>query len=215
MGGILTTNSSPAQPPEESSILRTGPESDFLRNRMERPARIGRVTLGVPGAVAAAAGLTIWATDGSVLGLALGAFGAVLIVLGVVQHLLYRRDLAHWPDQAHLWDDGLELLLHNGEVRGTSWEDPELVLQLIARRAPLPAQREYLLMWLMDSKVPPVELSAEGYARLRRSAVDHSLRVTQNRRGANAEATELVEIRQRSATPFQAVTNATKASRLG
>jgi len=187
-----------AHPPEETSILRGGPESAGLRKRMERPARVGRLVLSLLGVVTSSAGVALWTTSGSVLGLAFAAFGGFLLALGVVQHLLHRRDMAHWPEQALLWSEGLELVLHNGEVRGASWSDRDLALQLVARRAPPPAIREYLLVWLMDSKVPPVEISAEGFEAICRSAANHHLKIMQGRRGPRVEGTHLVEIRQAS-----------------
>jgi hypothetical protein len=167
---------------------------------MERPARLGRYVLTLLGAVSAGAGIAFWATTGSVVGLALGAFGGVLIVLGAVQHLLYRRDQTHWPEEVLLWDEGIELVLPNGEICGASWSDPDLGLQLVARRAPPPAQREYLLFWLSDSRIPPVELSAEGFDRVTEAAQQRGLRVSHTRHGARADAAQVVHI-QSPATP--------------
>lgn len=208
------TEETPKGPPgDASSILRTGPGADLLRRRMERPARFGRVILPLLGVVTASAGVAMRIVTGASLGVALGAFGVVLIVLGAVQHLLYRRDQTHWPDQAFLWDDGVELVLHNGEVRGASWSDPDLALHLVARRAPSPADREYLLIWLMESSIPPVELSPEGFDHLRRMAVNRGLQMTEVRRGSKATSTQLVEIRQSPAIAAAAVGNAAEASR--
>ncbi len=165
---------------------------------MERPPRIGRLLFGVLGAITAAAGVAEWVTNMSVIGLALSAFGAVLIVLAVVQNNLLRRDFQHWPDQVVLREDGVEMFLHNGEVRGATWSDPDLALHLVERRAPPPASREYLLVWLMDSKIPPVELSAEGFDHLNRAFVNRSLRIHESRRGSRPDATRLIEIRQGS-----------------
>ena len=157
--------------------------------------------MGILGPITAAAGVATWITTASEVGLALGAFGGVLTVLGVVQHLLYRRDLDHWPTNVLLWGEGVELVLHNGEVRGATWSDSALALHLVERRAPPPANREYLLVWLMDPKIPPVELSAEGFDRLNRATVDRHLRVNENRRGSRPDATRLIEIRQGPAGP--------------
>jgi len=165
---------------------------------MERPSRIGRFLFGVLGAITAAAGFAVWITSSSIVGLALGVFGGLLIILGVIQHNLLRRDGQHWPDQAVLREGGVELFLHNGEVRGATWSDSDLAFHLVERRAPPPANREYLLIWLMDSKVPPVELSAEGFDRLNRATVDRNLRVNESRRGSRPDATRLIEIRQRA-----------------
>lgn len=189
----------PDQPGEGLSIARAGDEASTLRHRIELPARLGRVILTFFGVVTGFAGVATWATTKSVDGIALGAFGTVLIVLGVVQHLLYLRDRAHWPERAFLWDDGLELVLHNGEVRGASWSDPDFGLQLIARRARPPIGREFVMVWLMDSKVPPVELSPEGFDQLRQSAADHDLDLTQTRRGSRADSTQFIHVHPSSA----------------
>jgi hypothetical protein len=194
------------------ALLRTGEGSELLRRRIERSASLGRYVLVLLGVVAAAAGFALWVSTRASFGLAMGTFGGVLIFLGIVQHLLYRRDLAHWPDQAHLWTDGLELVLHNGEVRGASWADPDFSLHLVARRAPPPAEREYLLMWLMDSKVPPIELSATGFDQLQRMAADRGLQVSQTRRGSRANATQLIEIRQSTARTAAALASVTEVS---
>jgi len=179
---------------------------------MERPGSLGRYVLVLFGAVTASAGVAEWATVGSALGLALGAFGSVLLVLGIVQHHLYRRDQAYWPDQAHLWADGVELVLHNGEVRGATWSDPDLALHMISRRAPPPIEREYLLVWLADSKVPPVELSAQGFDQLRQAAAHHDLEVSQSQRGRRADGVLLIEIRQGAAVLSAALAKPTGTS---
>jgi len=186
---------------EGFSLLRTGEEVAVLRHRLEQPARLGRYGLGVLGTITAGAGAGLWFATASLLGIALGVFGAVLIVLGVVQHLLLRRDRAHWPDDAFLWKEGLELVLHNGEVRGFSWSDPKLALDLVARRAPPPAAREYLLVWMMDPKIPSIELSADRFERLKAAAVAQHLIVTEHRSGKKAEGTQWVEIRPTVSRP--------------
>src|SRR5208283_985186 len=123
-------------------------------------------------------------------GLALGIFGTVLIVLGLIQHLLLRRDLQHWPDQVVLREDGVELFLRNGEVRGLSWADSDLALNLVSRKAPPPVHREYLLVWMSDPKIPSIELSADGYSRLKSAAETQRLVVTVNRPGRDQAGTE-------------------------
>ena len=178
-----------------ASIARTGEEGAFLRRRMERPARVGRYVLTFMGAVTASAGIAFWITSGSAVGVAIGAFGMVLIALGVVQHLLHKRDLKHWPTDVLLWDEGIELVLPDGEVRGVTWSEPDLALELVSRRAPLPAKREYLMLWLSDSKIPPVQLSESGYERLAKVAADGGLRISQDRRGARADAVQVIQIR--------------------
>ena len=184
-----------------ASIARTGDEAAYLRRRMERPARVGRYVLTFWGAVTASAGFAFWIASGSTVGIAIGAFGVVLVVLGIVQHFLLIRDVAHWPSDVLLWDEGVELVLPNGEVRGVTWSDPDLALELVSRRAPVPAKREYLLLWLPDSKIPPVQLSEEGYERLARVATAGGLRISQNRRGGRADAFQVVQIRAMALAP--------------
>jgi len=162
---------------------------------MERPAQVGRYVLAFMGAVTASAGIAFWITSGSTVGLAIGAFGAVLIALGVVQHFLHKRDLKHWPNDVLLWTEGVELVLPDGEVRGVTWSDSDLALELVSRRAPAPAKREYLLLWLPDPKIPPVELSEDGYDRLAKVAADGGLNLSQSRRGARADAVQVIQIR--------------------
>jgi len=196
----------------ESSILRTGTEAVRLQRRMERPARAGRLALAMIGTVTAAAGAATWVTSRTPLSEAITGFGGVLLALGVVQHFLYRRDQAHWPEQAHLWSDGVELVLHNGEVRGASWTDPDFSLQLIARRARPPIGREFVMIWLMDSKVPPLELSREGFERLRRSAANHGLDLIQSRRSSRSDATQFIHIHPSAAATAAARAKATGAT---
>lgn len=176
------------------SVVRSDAEATYLRRRLERPGRVGRYFLTLPGVVALASGLADWLTTNSRIGLALGAFGGVLIVLGVVQHFLYRRDLRHSPVDVLLWPEGLELVLSNGEIRGAMWTDLDLALQLVARRAPSRAKREYLLIWLPDPRIPAVELSPEGFDQIAKAAAEAGLRISQHRRGSRADAAQVIHI---------------------
>jgi len=184
-----------------ASIARTGDEAAHLRRRMERPARVGRYVLTFLGAVTASAGFAFWIASGSTVGIAIGVFGTVLVALGVAQHFLLQRDVTHWPSDVLLWDEGVELVLPNNEVRGVTWSDPDLALELVSRRAPIPAKREFLLLWLPDPKIPPVQLSEEGYERLARVAADGGLRISQSRRGGRADALQVVQIRAMTSAP--------------
>lgn len=197
-GGATSDSSAVAASEAGSPITRPEEEIPKLRVRLERPARVGRYFLGFLGAVSVAAGTALWTTTRSQPGIAVAVFGAVLIGLAAAQHLLFRRDLAHWPEQALLFEDGIELVLHNGEVRGAHWSESDLMIQLVDRRAPAPLNREYLLVWMMDPKIPPVELSAEGYERVRRAAEERFLQVSQRLRGGRKNATRVVEIRPSS-----------------
>jgi len=180
---------------EGVSIARTGEDAAILRRRLERPARVGRYAMTFLGAVTASAGVAFWVSTASLFGVALGVFGVFLVALGLIQHFLYRRDLEHWPTDVMLWPEGLELVLPNSEVRGVTWLDSDLALELVSRRAPLPAKREYLLLWLSDSKIPPVQLSEGGYERLAKAAADGGLSISQSRRGARADAVQVIQIR--------------------
>ena len=117
------------------------------------------------------------------LGVAFALFGAVLLGLGAVQHLLLRRELANWPLDALLFEDGIELVLSNGEIRGLHWADPAFSLALVSRKAPAPAHREYLLVWTNEGKIPSVELSEDGFEALLREASARRLLIEERRRG--------------------------------
>lgn len=190
-----TTGANVAPEPGGTSLVRSDSGAELLRRRVERPALVGQYVLGTLGAVTAAAGVALFLTDRSPLGLALAAFGAVLVVLGALQHLLIRRDRAHWPDQVLLWDGGVELVLHNGEVRGLSWDDPDLALDLVSRRAPAPADREYLLVWMSEGRIPSAELSLDGFEQLRRAAEGQHLMVTQPNPSRRPDGLQIIEIR--------------------
>jgi len=199
--------------PEGTSLVRRDAGAEWLRRRIERPSLLGQYVLMTLGAVTLVAGTGLYITDGSPLGLALGAFGAVLVALGLLQHLIIRRDRANWPDEVLLWDGGVELVLHNGEVRGLSWDDPDLALDLVSRRAPAPAEREYLLVWMAEGKIPSAELSAEGFDRLRDTAVRHHLLVRQPRVSRRPDGLQLFEIRPGAAgRPVVAPTRAGEPS---
>lgn len=180
-------------------IAREGEVAEFLRTRIERPARVGLYVLSTLGLATTAIGAVLWLLAPSSLALGLVGLGGLLMLLGYVQHRLYRRDLALWPDQAILWDGGIELVLHNGDVRGVSWTEPDLALDLVARKAPSPAGREFLLVWMSEGKIPSVELTEEGFEKVQRVAVAHELTVLQRRHGRAADARQTVEIRQNEA----------------
>jgi hypothetical protein len=189
------------------SLTRTDEGGAYLRRRIERPAIYGRSVLAGLGSVAVGAGAGLFFIDHSALGIALVTFGVVLDLLAGVQHRFLQRDRAHWPDQVMLWDGGVELVLHNGDVRGVSWTDPDLALNLISRRAPPPAEREYLLVWMSEGAIPSAELSEEGFARLRHAAESQLLAVTEPHRSRRPGATVWVEIRPGAAsrpTPLKA-----------
>jgi hypothetical protein len=199
-------HSEPGKGPAGDSLIRTGEEAKLLRQRLERPARIGRYVLIMIGAITLGAGAADFVVTRLPTGIAVAIFGAVLLALGFVQHVLYRRDLQHWPTDVLMWDEGLELVLPNGEIRGVTWSDKDLAIQLISRRAPLPAEREYLLLWTSDSKIPAVEVSAEGFDRIAKTAADAGLKVTLTRKGHRVKGTQMVLIRQRREVSTKVVT---------
>jgi hypothetical protein len=210
---VTAAEEGPGSKPEESgfSIGREGPAAAFLRHRIERPARIGLYVLTAFGAFTAIVSAALWILSPSDLALGLVILGGVLILLGYVQFVLYRRDEAHWPDQVMLWDGGIELVLHNGEVRGVSWTDPDFALDLVARKAPAPAGREFLLVWMSEGKIPSAEITEEGFEKVQRAAVAGALNVMNNRRGRSADATQTVEIRQNTARKLLAAEARSKA----
>jgi len=176
-------------------LLRPAEEVDRLRHQRERPAEIGRSLLLFLGAVCAAAGGALWVTHGSVVAEALVAFGALLIGLGFVEHVLLQRDRTHWIDQAHLWDDGIELVLHNGEIRAASWTDPGLAFDIFVRPRRNTNDDERLLIWRKDPKVPPCDLSEVGLDKLKGAVMAHELGFTEFRRGRRAREARVYEIR--------------------
>jgi hypothetical protein len=179
---------------EGISLLRTDESAAVLRQRLERPSRLGMIFFLLLGAVVASAGLLLFLSNRVLINLPIALFGAILIALGAAQYFLLQRDREHWPDKAFLWDGGIELMLHNGDVRGISWTDPDLALGLVARPARPPVNREFLLLWLRDKNVPSIELSEPGYQRVRQTAEDHHLHITESRKGRDAKMTQWVEI---------------------
>ena len=189
--------SPPRSSPEDGiSIAREGAAAEALYARMERPARLGRIAMGVLGAVTTAAGIAAWAIHDRLVGLALAAFGGVLIVLALIQHILLRRDDRHWATEVVLRTDGVEIFLRNGDGRGMSWTDSDFALNLVSRAAPAPENREYLLVWMPDPRIPSIELSAEGYDLLKQAVENQRLLVSPHRRGRKESATVWTEIRQ-------------------
>jgi hypothetical protein len=171
-----------------TSLVRTGPEVAALRRALERPARAGRYMLLLLGAIALGAGVAVYLTNTTVLGLAFAAFGVVLLALGGVQHFLLRRDLRNWPQDALLFEEGIEIVLANGEIRVLPWTDPKFSLALVSRKAPAPANREFLLVWLAEGKIPSIEISEEGFDAVIREVAARRLIVQERRRGKGEAA---------------------------
>jgi hypothetical protein len=179
---------------EGISILRADASTAVLRQRLERPSRLGMIFFLILGAIVAAAGFLLFFSSRQLIDLPIGFFGAILMLLGGAQHFLLKRDRENWPDKAFLWDGGIELMLHNGDVRGLSWTDPDLAFSLVARPARAPVNREYLLIWLRDKNVPTIELSEDGFHRVRQIAEDRRLNVTENRKGRDAKLSQWILI---------------------
>jgi hypothetical protein len=192
---------------EGVSLLREDESVAVLRRRLERPARLGTVIFLLLGSVVASAGLLLFYSNRVLINLPIALFGAILIVLGVAQYFLMRRDREHWPDRVFLWEGGVELVLHNGDVRGVSWTDPDLALGLVTRPARPPVGREWLLLWLRDKNVPTIELSEDGFNRVRQSAEVRRLHIQENRRGRGARLSQWIEIH-----PYELGQGATKRS---
>jgi len=205
-------HSVPEEPNAGPSLVRSGSDADLLRARSEGSARFSRNILLTLGAVTAGAGIVDGIVSRSDLGWAIGTFGVVLIALSGVQAALYRRDQKNRVAAVHLWDEGVELLLSNGEVRGGMWVDPDFGLQLVSRPAPPPAGREYLMIWLPDSHIPPVEITEDAYDRLGRTAADKGLHVSVARRGPREGGTQMIHIRNHPAPAVKAKSKSARKS---
>lgn len=180
--------------PEEAggpSILRVDAESERIRRRTEWPARFGRYALTVLGVVAVGAGAALWLTLHSLPSIAFIVFGALMIGLGILFDRLLRRERIHRPEQVHLWDEGVEVVLSNGEIRVATWNDPKFALELYLRPLKGAAGSEVLLAWRMDSRLPLIPITSDGSDRLRQAAEKSGLRCVElnpshGRRGTRA-----------------------------
>lgn len=178
-------------------------EAERLRRRRERPAEIGRYALLGLGAVCATAGAALWLTTPGVSlpAVAFLAFGLTLMALGGTLHLLLVRDRDRWPEQVHAWADGIELLLHDGELRAASWDDPKLALDLYVQPRRGSSYEDHLLVWRMGSSVPPCDLSEAGFSRFMEMVVAHKLRLDEFRNGKRTREARAYVIRARPEHP--------------
>ena len=184
------------------SLLRPPNETAELRRRRERPAEVGRSLLIVLGAVCSGASSALWATTHvSVVAVALLGFGLLLVAFGATLHLVLLRNRDRWPEAAHAWAEGIELLLHDGELRAVAWTDPKLALDLFVRPDRRSTDAEHLLVWRTGSPIPPCDLSEEGLARLLQMATTHDLRLTEFRQGRKGREARAYEIRGRHDHP--------------
>jgi hypothetical protein len=184
------------------SLLRPAEEAAGLRRRRERPAEIGRYLLILLGAVCGAAGAALWVTTPIVLvaGAILG-FGLILIALGATLHLVLLRERERWPEETHAWDEGIEILLHDGELRAASWTDPKLALDVFVKQRRHLTDDERLLVWRMGSGIPPCDLSRDGFDRLMQVVVTHDLKLAEFRGGRKGREARAYEIRGRQIRP--------------
>ncbi len=165
------------------AILRTGTEVDVWRRRSERTVEWGRYVLLGFGAVALGSGVALVLTHRSISAFVILAFGLLLMSLAAVQHFYYRRGQALWPEQMHLFPDGLELVLHNGEIRTAEWSDPHLDLEMHERPHWVGSADGVVLRWRMDTRVPPLPITAEGCEMLKKEAIRRDLQFQELRSG--------------------------------
>lgn len=189
----------PKGPSEEEGVplLRSDLESEAYQEQAELPSRLGRFILIGLGGVIVGAGTGIWFAHPSPPADGLLALGVVLVVLGYVQHRLLLRGRDHWPKQAYLWGEGLELVLNNGEIRAAPWNDPKFALDLYARPMPDGGSDELLLAWKMDPKIPMVPLTPNGFSQVREAAVLHGLEFAEYRADNRRRTLRGFEIRPR------------------
>jgi hypothetical protein len=187
----------PERPGDGLTLVRSGSDADLLKARTESSARLARNIVLTLGVVTAGAGIADGVLSRTPLAWAIATFGIVLAALSAVQTYLLRRDQRNRVEAVHLWDEGVELVLANGEIRGGNWGDADFGLQLVARRARPPVARQYLMIWLPDSKIPPVEITEDAFNRLARSAVDKGLQVSMTRRGPREGGSQMIHVRNR------------------
>jgi hypothetical protein len=195
----------PGPPPSERpsdergfSLLKSTDETAAQRRRRERPAEVGRYPLVLLGAVCAGAGAAVGFTSHarvSAVGLMLLGFGLILVALGAALHLVLLRDRDRWPESAHAWDEGIEIVLHDEEVKAALWTDPKLAIDLFVHRPRNASDDVRLLYWRMDSAVPPCDLSQEGFDRLMRVVASRDLRLAEYRSGGKGQRSRAYEIR--------------------
>ena len=180
------------------SLLRPPTETAELRHRRERPAAIGRHLLIGLGVVCAGASSALWITTHvSPVAVSLLGFGLFLVALGATLHLVLLRDRERWPEEAHAWEEGIELLLHDGELRAAAWTDPKLALDIFVHPRRRSTEVERLLVWRMDAAIPPCDLSERGLGRLMEVVRTHELQLAEYRSGRKDREARAYEIRGR------------------
>jgi len=181
--------------PKGVVLARNDDRSASHRLRSERMARASRLALAMGGVVAVGAATALWLLHPSPVAIVVIIFGLVLLAIGLTQHLLLEIERSRWPDEALLWTDGVELLLHNGEVRAVAWNDPKLAFDLFHRPLPNDPSGEAFLEWKMGGYVPPCLLTESGFERLQSAAVAHGLGMAEFRHGRRGNEIRVFEVR--------------------
>ncbi len=183
------------------SLLAPVDEVRAVRRRRERPAEVGRyLLLGLGGLAAGTSAVLSWQLPADrFVALAILGFGLILVALGATVHLVLLRDRQRQPVEAHAWEEGIELILANGEVHGATWADPKLALDVFVQPARKGRIEERLLVWGMSRSIPPIDLSEAGLSRLLQNVVKHGLSLAEYRRGQRSIEPRAYEIRGRPA----------------
>jgi len=179
-----------------ASLLVPAEETERSRRRRERPAVLGRYPLLVLGAVCGAAGVGLLLSARiSPIAVAIAAFGLTLIALGAALHLFLLRDRERWPEEVHAWDEGIEVVLHNQDVRAAAWTDPRLAFDIFVHRPGASSEESREFHWRMDSGVPACDLSQAGFDRIMKIVVERNLKLAEYRAGAKGKESRAYEIR--------------------
>lgn len=189
---------------EESLLCSPEVEARFRRSR-DRPAQVGLYLLLGLSAVCGGSAVALISAHRATAAIGLVIFMSLLVGLALVLRTLIRRDRDHRPLQAHLWTDGVELVLANGDVRAKSWDDPTLEIEVYILPRTRRGESQRLLAWKSDREIPTCNLSAEGFARLTRAAKEHGLRIDTFRWGRRRREVLAYEIRRDSSKPDASV----------
>jgi hypothetical protein len=96
--------------------------------------------------------------------------------------------------QAHLWAEGIELELRNGELRAFAWDDPTLEIEVFERARGPGREPERLMRWRADRRVPAFPITGEGLQAITGAAIANRLRVKEVRWGRQGRETRATEI---------------------
>jgi len=199
---IRPPQATPSPVPEEErgvSLLHPQEESAALRRKRERPAEIGRIPLLVLGAVCSGSAAALRFEDRvSLVAIALLAFGLLVIALGAILHLVLLRDRDRWPEKAFAWEEGIEILLHDGELKAALWTDPKLALDVFVQQRKGGREDDRFLYWRMDRAVPPCDLTKDGFDRLMQVVTSRDLKLAEFRAGRKGRESRAYEIRART-----------------